>query len=820
MSSLFRNLRVHQVFGANTDVGKTLLTTALVRASAARGHDVFYLKPVSTGSMSEADDGHIQRFTSSVKSKVHADCLYRYTEPVSPHLAVKLDQKDSQDVSGSISASGAPADGTVVNAIAEHIRTCASRATKLARNSLAHMYVETAGGVHSPSLSGTTQLDLYRPLFLPTVLVGDSKLGGISSTISSFESLHLRGFTVDAILLFREEYYRNWEYLKSYFSERDISVFALDKPPDLHPDPTENFALTDKYYQSVTSADGADSIASILDHLDARHAQRQTELQSMPRRALDSIWWPFVQHGLIAGEKDVNVIDSAHRDFFSVHRPTSDPSTSALQPQFDGSASWWTQALGHAHPALALAAAHAAGRYGHVMFPSAVHAPALELAERLVQGPGAGWADYAFFSDNGSTGMEVALKMALRAYAVRHGLRGTEEAKKLGILGLKGSYHGDTLGAMDACEDGGVYSCEWHNARGVWLEPPTVGIRDGAVYIKVPGAVVGKAEDVLVRADSLSRVYDVEYRMQTTLAKSYEAHIRRVLGNIERDGTRLGALVLEPLVMGAGGMIFVDPVFQRVLIDVVRGRGSSSSSSPSSSSSSTPSTATPSWTGMPVIFDEVFAGLHRLGLESAAPLLGATPDIAVYAKILTGGLLPLAATLASGDIYNAFLSDSKADALLHGHSYSAHAVGCAVANEALNQIARLEQEGVWDGARARWAPTATEEARVWSLWDPTFVKALSKHDRIAEVMALGTVLAVKVKAEHGGYVSHSAQELLKELGAVERGEGGLSSAPGGAPFGIHFRTLGDVAYLMLSLNTEDKVVREVEDRVWQAIAAT
>ncbi|KAL1744717.1 pyridoxal phosphate-dependent transferase [Schizophyllum fasciatum] len=818
MSSLFRNLRVHQIFGANTDVGKTLLTTALVRASAARGHDVFYLKPVSTGSMSEADDGHIQRFTGSVKSKVHADCLYRYTEPVSPHLAVKLDQKDSQSViDGSISASSAPADGTVVNAIAEHIRTCASRSNPHNAQSVSHMYVETAGGVHSPSLSGTTQLDLYRPLFLPTILVGDSKLGGISSTISSFESLHLRGFTVDAILLFREEYYRNWEYLKSYFSERNIPVFALDKPPDLHPDPSENFALTDKYYESITSTKGGDSIFSILDHLDTRHLQRQVDLESMPRRAIDTIWWPFVQHGLISGEKDINVIDSAHRDFFSIHKPVTAANSSSLQPQFDGSASWWTQALGHAHPALALAAAHAAGRYGHVMFPQAVHAPALELAERLVRGPGAGWADYAFFSDNGSTGMEVALKMALRAYAKRHDLRGTAEAKNLGILGLKGSYHGDTLGAMDACEDGGVYSCEWHNARGVWLEPPTVGIRDGAVYISVPKAIVNKDADELVRADSLSRVYDVEYRMQTTLAKSYEAYIRRVLKNIESDGTRLGALVLEPLVMGAGGMIFVDPVFQRVLIDVVRGQSAASAST--TASASTPATpSSRSWSGMPVIFDEVFAGLHRLGSQSAAPLLGTPPDISVYAKILTGGLLPLAATLASREIYGAFLGDSKADALLHGHSYSAHAVGCAVANEALTQIDKLAAAGTWDAARARWAPTAGEDARVWSQWDPTFVKALSKHNAIAEVMALGTVLAIKVKTEQGGYVSHSAQELLKGLGYVGRGEGALSSAPGGAPFSIHFRTLGDVAYLMLSLNTEEGVVRDVEDRIWQTIA--
>ncbi|TRM64871.1 pyridoxal phosphate-dependent transferase [Schizophyllum amplum] len=811
MSSLFRNLRLHQIFGANTDVGKTILTTALVRASAARGHDVFYLKPVSTGSMSEADDGHIQRYTASVKSAVHTDCLYRFTEPVSPHLAVKLDQKNASHVST------APADGTVVNAIAEHIRTCASRSISPA---MAHMYVETAGGVHSPSLSGTTQLDLYRPLFLPTILVGDSKLGGISSTISSYESLHMRGFIVDAVLLFREDYYRNWEYLKPYFAERGISVFAVDKPPDVHADPAENFALTNKYYESVTSVEGADSISSVLDHLDAGHATRLTELKSMPRRALDSIWWPFVQHDLIAGEKDVNVIDSAHGDFFSIHKPASTPQASTLQPQFDGSASWWTQALGHAHPALALAAAHAAGRYGHVMFPQAVHAPALDLAERLVRGPGAGWAQYAFFSDNGSTGMEVALKMALRAYAARHGLRGDREARRLGVLGLKGSYHGDTLGAMDACEDGGVYSCEWHDARGVWLAPPTIGVRDGAVCITVPKPILGAEADEVVRADSLARVYDVDARLETPLAQAYAAHITRVLRDVERQGTRLGALVLEPLVMGAGGMIFVDPLFQRVLIDVVRAVDSSSS---------TPG----SWYGMPVIFDEVFAGLYRLGVQSAAPLLGASPDIAVYAKILTGGLLPLSATLASRPIYEVFLSDSKADALLHGHSYSAHAVGCAVANEALDQIERLAKDGKWGAAKARWAPPAgneatgaaatVEDARVWSLWDPAFVKALSKDSAIAEVMTLGTVLAVKVKAAEGGYVSHSAQNLMKGLadvggGAYENGDrSGLSTAPGGAPFSVHFRTLGDVVYFMLSLNTEESVIRDVEDRIWQTV---
>ena len=98
--------------------------------------------------------------------------------------------------------------------------------------------------------------------------------------------------------------------------------------------------------------------------------------------------------------------------------------------------------------------------------------------------------------------MEVALKMALRATATRYQIPPGPERKRLGILGFAGSYHGDTLGAMDACEDGGVYSCEWHNARGVWLEPPTVGIRDGAVFIKVPGAVVRKDADEIAAGRS------------------------------------------------------------------------------------------------------------------------------------------------------------------------------------------------------------------------------------------------------------------------------------------------------------------------------
>ncbi|KAH9943714.1 onanonoxo-7-onima-8-eninoihtemlysoneda [Amylocystis lapponica] len=783
MSLLFKHLRIHQIFGANTDVGKTILTTALVRASASKNNEVYYLKPVSTGPIEDADDEHINRcLGSDQKDRVHSACLYRFQDPVSPHLAAQLARNSSS------TEIPIPSDSTFVNAVASHIRRCASRGTHPA-----HMYVETAGGVHSPTLSGTTQLDSYRPLFLPTVLIGDSKLGGISSTISSYESLLLRGYMVDSILLFSDEYYRNSDYLVPYFAERGVHVLAVKAPPERHADPVEDLQLTQKYYEEIVPPSHKGSIFDTLAHLDTCHARRIAELDSFPRRSLDTIWWPFVQHGLVAGEADVTVIDSAHGDFFSVYNGRHLPAASTpvkagslLEPQFDSSASWWTQALGHAHPALTLAA-----------------------AQRLVRdGPGRGWAARAFFSDDGATGMEVALKMALHAFAVRQGAG--EDGKALAVLGLKGSYHGDTIGAMNACEEG-VYTCEWHDAKGVWLDPPTVSGRNARVVVTLPPAIAQSAglDTPEVSMGSLGRAYDVQERLMTPLAGIYRAYIERTLQKLqENGGPTFGAVVLEPLVLGAGGMVFVDPLFQRVLIDVVRGTDGSSTPRPASQ-----------WAGLPVIFDEVFVGLYRLGMESTGPLLGVHPDISVNAKILTGGLVPLAVTMASESIFQAFLSEKKTDALLHGHSYTAYPVGCEVANEALDVVEGLAGSGEWDNARRKWGAASNEEsdgAPVWSFWNPEFVDVVSRLDGVEEVMTLGTLLAIKVKDEAGGYESHSAQKLLKSIRFAANSED-ISCAPGGAPFGINYRTLGNVAYFMLSLNTPAATVRSIEDRLWHVL---
>lgn len=325
--------------------------------------------------------------------------------------------------------------------------------------------VETAGGVLSPAPSGNSQADLFRPLRLPALLVGDFHLGGIGSTISAYESLRLRGYDIQLHLMFEEEEYQNVKYLSDYFDKRGIPTIGLPKPPKPEKSPEADLEALWSYYQEVTSLD---QIYRTLDDLRLKHTDRILRLEEMPAKTEANIWHPFTQHqGRRAG--DVMVIDSAYQDNFTVKSQSSEGSKSILQPAFDGSASWWTQGLGHGNPNLALAAAYAAGRYGHVMFAGAVHEPALKLTEMLLEYHQNPRLAKVFFTDSGSTGMEVAVKMALRASCDRYGWDHT--SNDIEILGLKGSYHGDTIGVMD-CAEPSVYNRKetWYRPRGCKFE--------------------------------------------------------------------------------------------------------------------------------------------------------------------------------------------------------------------------------------------------------------------------------------------------------------------------------------------------------------
>jgi dethiobiotin synthetase/adenosylmethionine--8-amino-7-oxononanoate aminotransferase len=583
------------------------------------------------------------------------------------------------------------------------------------------------------------------------VLVGDHRLGGIASTISAAESLIIRGYDIDAIVCFDDQsQYENADYLKKYFMDLGIPAYKLQWIPNLQgigAGTKEETEIMQDYYDTQSNSKMVETIA---DELTYRHSQRLANLATMPHRTEDKIWHPFTQHKHVKSAEDVLVFDSAYGDYFQVKRKGSEEEphveNQILYPAFDGSASWWTQGLGHGNPRLALEAAYAAGRYGHVMFAGATHEPALTLAERILSGSPEGTRlRKVFYTDNGSTATEVGIKMALRASSKRYGWDSVKES--IVVLGLKGSYHGDTIGAMDASEPC-VFNekVDWYRGRGFWFDYPTFKLKNGQWVVEPPKGMeeeLGPAQTF----ENQDSIFDFAARGRSA---QYEAYIEKTLDElVKKQGKKFGALVLEPVVLGAGGMLFVDPLFQQSLVRVVRRydfAGSSRTTEPQTEDED-------AWSGLPVMFDEVFTGLYRLGRFSAASFLDVHPDISVNAKLLTGGLLPLSITSASQSIFEAFWGDEKSEALLHGHSYTAHAVGCHVANTSLDIMEKLSLDQEWNSKLhdsklpSKSGKSMKMERRrslVWSMWSDSFVESVSKHRRVEYVNALGSVLAVSL----------------------------------------------------------------------------
>jgi dethiobiotin synthetase/adenosylmethionine--8-amino-7-oxononanoate aminotransferase len=204
-----------------------------------------------------------------------------------------------------------------------------------------------------------------------------------------------------------------------------------------------------------------------------------------------------------------------------------------------------------------------------------------------------------------------------------------------------------------------------------------------------------------------------------------------------------------------------DPLFQRVLIDTVRENPQffSGNDKPSSSTS---------WSGLPVIFDEVFTGIYRLGRRTASSFLGVHPDIVVNAKLLTGGLIPMSTTMASEEIFQAFEGPEKSDALLHGHSYTAHPIGCSVAGYSVRRMIEMAEQGAWSGFVSDWKREKDEQQggpEVWSWWSRSLVTDLSFARPVESVFALGSLLGITLRdqAGTGGKTFENQLSLLSSV---------------------------------------------------------
>lgn len=313
---------------------------------------------------------------------------------------------------------------------------------------------------------------------------------------------------------------------------------------------------------------------------------------------MTQIWHPFTQHGL---NEPIIEIETTQDEFL-------------ITPEgvkiIDAISSWWVNTLGHKNPKITKAIAEEASKMHQIIFAGFTHKPALNVAKKL-----SGFLDkafeYVFFSDSGSTSVEVGLKMAVGYYYNKF------DKNKSKIVAFEHSYHGDTFGGMSS------------GARSVFNYPYKNMLFDVA---HIPYPKKGREDETIFAYKKL----------------------------LEKESKNIGALIIEPLVLGSGGMLIYEPFVLDELYKLSKEYD------------------------VMFVLDEVMTGFGRTGTMFAYEQSNIVPDIICLSKGLTGGSIPLAATACTKEIYDAFLSKDKSKMFFHSSSYTANPVACAAAGANLD----------------------------------------------------------------------------------------------------------------------------------------
>jgi adenosylmethionine-8-amino-7-oxononanoate aminotransferase len=388
----------------------------------------------------------------------------------------------------------------------------------------------------------------------------------------------------------------------------------------------------------------------------------------------------------------------------------------------DAVSSWWVNLHGHANPRIATAIADQARKMEHVILAGFTHEPAEELAVRLRK-----WVapelTHLFFSDDGSTAVEVALKLAVQHFS------NSGRPEKCEIVALEHGYHGDTAGAMSVSDDSPftdpfrAMRYPVHRVHSAYCYRCPVGLQRETCHIEC----VGKLETLLDgRAD------------------------------------RIAAVIVEPLLQAAGGMI----VHPREFLQKVR--------------------AVCTKHEVLLIADEVLTGFGRTGKMFACDLAGVSPDLMCLSKGITGGFLPMGATLCSERVAAAFQSANRMHTFYHGHSYTGNALACAAANASLQVF---DDEPVFD-CIGRIATIHAER-----------LEQLRKYAAVGDTRQIGTVGAIELRTDDAGYLSAMRPKLYRFF--LERG--------------VLLRPLGNVVYVLPPYVISVDELHRVWDVITEAI---
>ena len=380
------------------------------------------------------------------------------------------------------------------------------------------------------------------------------------------------------------------------------------------------------------------------------------------------VWHPFTQHH--TAKEHLEIVKA-----YGVYLEDA-----SGKKYIDANSSWWVNTHGHGHPHIAKAMSEQFSTMDHIVFAGVTHPKAVELADRItsILPP---HLEKVFFSDNGSTAVEIAIKMVMQ-YFYNKG-----EGKNR-FLAMNGSYHGDTFGAMSVGQ------------RGYFNKPFEPFFFD-VDYIDFPN---GENEQAILN------------------------QVKQLFSSGEFAG-----LIIEPLVQGAAGMRMYSAEFLDQLTVLAHENG------------------------VLVIFDEVMTGFGRTGKMFAMDYCQNKPDLVALSKGLTAGVMALGLTIASNRIYDAFLSDDIGKALLHGHSFTANPIACAVACANLDIF---EEESTWENIAAI------------CQWNVEFANDLAKIDCVENIRQQGTILAFEVKTGKGNSyfsdVKTKAYQFFLEKGILLR----------------------------------------------------
>jgi adenosylmethionine---8-amino-7-oxononanoate aminotransferase len=349
----------------------------------------------------------------------------------------------------------------------------------------------------------------------------------------------------------------------------------------------------------------------------------------------------------------------------------------------DGMSSWWAAVHGYRHPVLDRALHEQVDRFAHVMFGGLTHEPAVALAELLVEVTPAELSR-VFFADSGSVAVEVAVKMVLQHW------QGVGHPERDRLLTVRGGYHGDTAGAMSVCDP----ETGMHGLFRSYVAQQ--------VFVDRPRPRYGEP----MRADDLDQVRAV----------------------LEEQGERLAAVIVEPVVQGAGGMRFYSAHYLRALVELCRSYG------------------------LLVVFDEIATGFGRTGTLFAMEHASVVPDVLCVGKALTGGTMTLGATLCTEAVAEGIC---RVGGFMHGPTFMANPLACAVAQASV----RLLLDGPWQ---------ATVRAMEQRLRDG--LQPAAQLGGVADVRVLGGIGVVELAAQPD---AARLQTALVERGAWVRPFGRL-----------------------------------------------